>query len=158
MSATDEMPPFYPEHPWDWVFAAAVYDFNFWQENVHQPALLAAQQGFGAPSSSAVPPATEPMTSSGQTSKKKRTRLPSSARIDDRAEDGTFRKNRSGTTLCTDYQDGTCLDRPGRCPKNSELAHQCSKCLGSHPAKSCSGRSTSSSGKGKGSGKTQRKH
>eukprot|EP00971_Amphidinium_carterae_P089205 1765474-Amphidinium_carterae.1 len=23
MTATDEMPPFYPEHSWDWVFAAA---------------------------------------------------------------------------------------------------------------------------------------
>eukprot|EP00971_Amphidinium_carterae_P105572 2090644-Amphidinium_carterae.1 len=26
MLATDKMPKYYPDQPWDWVFAAAVYD------------------------------------------------------------------------------------------------------------------------------------
>eukprot|EP00971_Amphidinium_carterae_P182939 3630282-Amphidinium_carterae.1 len=144
MLATDEMPKYYPSQPWDWVFAAAVYDFHFWQENV--PSLLAAQQGFAGTTSNSNQPtggsgqASEPGLSS-QPTRKKRTRLPSSARVDDRTEDGTYRKNRSGTTLCSDYQEGNCVDRPGRCPKNSDWAHQCAKCLGNHPAKSCSGRS-----------------
>eukprot|EP00971_Amphidinium_carterae_P251869 5000773-Amphidinium_carterae.1 len=105
MLATDEMPKYYPSQPWDWVFEAAVYDFHFWQENVHQPSLLAAQQGFAGFRTRIVEPA--------YTQEAHKV-----------TEDGTYRKNRSGTTLCSDYQEGNCVDRPGRCPKNSERAHQ----------------------------------
>jgi len=44
--------------------------------------------------------------------------------------DGAYTTNRSGRTICPDFDSGTCPVKSPFCPKG---AHQCSRCLGSHP-------------------------
>eukprot|EP00971_Amphidinium_carterae_P241519 4795417-Amphidinium_carterae.1 len=46
--------------------------------------------------------------------------------------DGTFVTKRSGAKLCRAWQQGTCrVGKPGVCPVDPNLCHQCAKCLSS---------------------------
>ena len=77
------------------------------------------------------------------------------ARQDQRDGGGNFLVNRRGVKLCPGFQDGTCNERDNfnQCLKDSNLRHQCSRCLSqNHGASSpgCPGIPTPQPGKGKG--------
>jgi len=53
---------------------------------------------------------------------------------------GNFVANHGGTPLCFAYQTGECtevtmVNNVPRCSCDTSRAHQCARCLGSHPAK-----------------------
>ena len=76
--------------------------------------------------------------------------------------DGKYQLNRTGYRLCSEYQEGNCTGTVGGtwCPRSPDLAHQCARCLGSHPMSRCPhdappsvGLGANRKGKGKGKGK-----
>eukprot|EP00971_Amphidinium_carterae_P260288 5164261-Amphidinium_carterae.1 len=104
-AATEDLPAYDAAFPWEWVFAAAVTDRDYWQSEVHGPVLLATSQGFAtAPqvetastaSGSQQPPRPAPLA-------RKRTRPNSSERMHHLDNEGMFISNRAGSVLCRDY-------------------------------------------------------
>ena len=53
--------------------------------------------------------------------------------------DGNYRSNRTGHKLCAKFNTGECTQtiNGSWCAVDPNLAHQCSRCLGAHPMKSC---------------------
>ena len=77
--------------------------------------------------------------------------------------DGVYRSNRTGYQLCTEFNSGSCTNtiQGSWCGVHNSLAHQCSRCLGTHSLQSCPRKESPKVGwlqgdrpkKGKGKGK-----
>ena len=154
---------FRPAAPWDMVFQEAVRDRDFWDEEVREKCVffmssiktvselqddetnvsLPAPARFQTPEKQQQP---SRMQSTGQPSAKRQKNQQSKEFPDLSQKDssGNFTHNRRGNELCNRFNGGDCNAMP--CPNN--YRHQCSKCLGQHPASQCGGQS-----KGKGKGK-----
>jgi hypothetical protein len=110
--------------PWNSVFAAAINDRDFWDDEVKSPCLLYLTQvqsaaevmddGTTQPDLATTSPAPRPKrqkTGGGAP----QTSQPSP-------------KNRASRTICTDYTGGNCS-----LGRSCEYAHQCNICLDTHP-------------------------
>eukprot|EP00971_Amphidinium_carterae_P168418 3336936-Amphidinium_carterae.2 len=151
--ASEDLPAWDVATPWEWVFAASVNDRAFWHDEPDAPVLLATSQGFGHAGNSAsdhaatMDVATPPVSAK----RKRQSSKPQSAdRYHQVDEQGNYELNRRGTPI---YNKGECSGGTGPCPRNSERVHQCSKCLGNHPATRCTAQPKPPASKGKGKGK-----
>ena len=161
--------------PWNMAMQVMCNDDKFWGQEFVEPALivlseaknvgavtsddakvqgakLAKEQASSAAALSAPPP--EPTV---------RPRNPNrTGRIHDMV-DGAYRSNRTGYQLCADFNAGTCTNtvQGSWCGSNNSLAHQCSRCLGTHSLQNCPHKESPKVGwlnsdrskKGKGKGK-----
>jgi hypothetical protein len=110
--------------PWNSVFAAAINDRDFWDDEVKSPCLLYLTQvqtasevmddGTAQPDLSPSSPAPRP---------KKQKTGGGSPQLSQPSP-----KNRASRTICTNYTSGSCT--MGR---SCEFAHQCNICLDTHP-------------------------
>ena len=78
-------------------------------------------------------------------------------------EDGKYTSNRTGFKLCEGFQSGECsLTTSGIwCAQQWDTVHQCNRCLGNPPSKTCPHKDVHVPGfvkrdKGKGQGKTKK--
>ncbi len=155
--------PYDPQMPWDHVLRSVGDEFAFWKKELEDPAMMilmrakssseevsgeapvarTAADHISTPQSSA----SAPHVAGPPTAKKRRRPSPGqfnqSERVYNRGPDGNWTTNRRGAPLCSKFQLGECTVLP--CPVNARNAHQCARCLGSHPAKDCQA-STSSKG------------
>eukprot|EP00971_Amphidinium_carterae_P327927 6459528-Amphidinium_carterae.2 len=150
--ATDELPTYDPEYPWEWVWSAAVVDRSFWHEELEGPVLEARSQGLLAVQTAAG--SDTPYMAPHPPPSKKRPAPRSIERQHKLNAEGLFEVNRKGSVLCTEYNSGGCNQRPGRCPQGNKV-HQCARCLGDHPSVTCHSKPrppTLPKGRGKGRG------
>jgi hypothetical protein len=121
--------------PWDWVWAEACKDLEFWRVELEEPALLAlTRSARSAPASMSVagPQPGKRLAMEGNGPALKIARV--------HAVDGNnFKANRKGRNLCMAFNRGECTQGTGTsCPRDSGLAHQCSRCLdATHGANAC---------------------
>eukprot|EP00971_Amphidinium_carterae_P342346 6481626-Amphidinium_carterae.1 len=144
LGPTDQLPQFSAERPWEWTFAQAVVEDQWWRRQIedHVWAMRQKRSSFDADLGQ--------VPENSNKRKKDRARPVSQDRLHEVSQDGTFKANRQGTLLCAEYQVGNCSQRPGRCPKNRKLVHQCNKCLQNHPGQGCTATPKQPGGKGKG--------
>ena len=150
--------------PWDWVWAEAVKDLEFWRIELEEPALLALVRGQRSSSSSSGP--SFPSVKRGAAAE---LGPPAKVARQHSVDGNIFVANRSGKRLCEDYNRGTCpssATNSSVCPKSPYSVHQCSRCLDvKHTLVNClrsdfpatkPGGKGKAKGKGKGSGKKNR--
>lgn len=122
--------------PWGACFTAATKDSDFWSKELITPATLwlsthkkraTGEEDVAGPDV-------------GNNQKKKKARASRRYSGDDKSKQdssGHYTHNRKGVEICRAYGEGKCgsLAAQGKC-KNGR-SHQCSLCLGPHPAQSC---------------------
>ena len=139
---------FHPDRPWDYVFAAALKDTQWWLDELELPLIhhskksIAEEVDGDAPINgrqsgkggglkrnltSAAPPPDPNGYSAGTRVKKPREPVQKQHNV----KDGQYTTSRNGTKLCWGFNAGTCLQADGqhRCAKNPQFLHICSKCL-----------------------------
>jgi len=152
-----------PDMPWEFVYRQATEDFAYWNREFESDALLIRAHidntqshlgpdigsltdvskrggsggGGGSSSSAAWEPPPQAERSKGAKGKKGDKQGKNGPRFDSQ---GNFVTNRGGTPLCFAYQTGECtevtmVNNVPRCSRDTSRAHQCARCLGSHPAK-----------------------
>lgn len=137
--------------PWNLVLQRAIALESYWREEVVEPAMMVLTKVSGltdvvegdarirpeasapkaessAPSRMAQPPPQQSKLRPRNTNRTGRTHL---------VEDGKYVANRTGYKVCDDYNQGRCQQQTGWCPTAWDQVHQCSKCLGQHPAVKC---------------------
>ena len=139
--------------PWDWVWAEAAKDLEFWRIELEEPALLmltrARSSAPSGPFAAAGPAKRYALDDAGPAAKAQRFH---------NVDGNIFKANRRGKRLCEEFNRGNCPSQPNvdTCPKNSGFMHQCSRCLGlSHGLSNCP-RSDHPALKAKGSGKSDK--
>jgi hypothetical protein len=168
---------FKPDRPWDYVWSAAVADSGFWKEELEEVALLLINRKIPGKASEDAAIATNNLISEvargselrdyqqqgghGQPPAK---RAKKEKNAGHHIENGLYTANRASRSLCPEYNEGTCRNtvRGMFCGKNTDMVHQCNKCLGNHPGHGCqktehqaparhrSGKGKSKKGSGKG--------
>lgn len=120
--------------PWDWVFAEATKDAQFWHVELEEPALLMlnrtkrANEMLGDEAPVGAPPTGGKRPGGGREGETPpKTKRPNTERVHN-VEGNNFTTNRRGIKLCASFQEGTCETQNGKCP-NGAGAHQCSRCL-----------------------------
>eukprot|EP00971_Amphidinium_carterae_P116989 2316868-Amphidinium_carterae.1 len=113
---TDQLPQFSDERPWEWTFAQAVLEDQWWRRQIEDHVWASRQKR----TSSEADLSTMSENNSAK-KKRERARPVSQDRIHNVTHDGLFKANRQGSLLCSDYQIGNCSQRPGRCPKDRKL-------------------------------------
>ena len=166
---------FDPAVPWEWVFRQTAEDAQFWRRELEEPALLIKTRVERLGSALQDDAPLQPNAGSSQRSGSASTAPPPKrhkAQADRDAPrfhrvdtEGYFTHNRRGVKLCISFQKGECstsTSGSGRCPRDADLVHQCSKCLFlGHGRSQCVAsqvsrdNTTPRKGKGKGKGKYQ---
>ena len=181
--ATGSTTPFDPSRPWNYAFKMLSERDKFWNSEFSEPALVVlANRQFlpqvlsdDAPTGKSVhdqlPRLQAPSSQApGGLPEDKPPRPRNQARSGryHETKDGLYTLNRTGYKLCEQFQKGECNESiyGSWCPKHRDLAHQCVRCLGTHPLNKCPYtempevnhiNKSSSSGKGKGKGKGKAK-
>eukprot|EP00971_Amphidinium_carterae_P000382 8156-Amphidinium_carterae.2 len=143
--ATEDLPIFMPDQPWDYVFAAAATSeledaINLINLRLNTPQTAARVSKDGSED--------EPPT------KRSSNRPVSADRVHQLDDDGNFAANRRRMALCSAYQKDECSSKhPDRCPIDPGKAHECSKCLGLHAAMHCTAKEAPKPPGGKGKSK-----
>ena len=166
--------------PWNGAWLKAANHESFWREEVIEPAMLILTKVAGlndmVEGDAAVKGASVPqnprdtqmgpsrMATTPASSVQPRTRKENRSGRIHQVEEGKYTKNRTGYRLCDGFQTGDCQQTSNGiwCPQQWDVVHQCSKCLGNHPAKSCHHKDLQVPGfvkkaeKGKGRGKSKK--
>ena len=171
---------FDPLRPWNTAWQKATNHEAFWREEVIEPGMLILTKVVGlndmvegdatikGAAASSHPRETQPAparmasnqrqpsSSAARTRPRKSNR---SGRVH-QIEDGKYTLNRTGFKLCEGYQSGECSETTSGiwCAQQWDTVHQCNRCLGNHPSKSCPHKDVQVPGfvkrdKGKGSAK-----
>ena len=137
--------------PWNLVFRKVVSDESYWRDQVQEPALLVLTkiaglnevvEGDAMPQPSASHPR-EAIPSAGRMANQPQLqiRLRNNNRTGrhHQIESGKYTANRTGYSICSAYNSGECKDtiQGVWCAKSHNMAHQCDRCLGSHPSTRC---------------------
>jgi len=183
--------PFDPLSPWEYLWTEACRDNQFWLDELQENSMLVltrtaslasmvdsstaiVHSGANTNSArqhapSALPPLPPPAHGRiGKNPARQSANRP--ARTAHNVANGLYTSNRRHIPICPGWQDGSCTShdpRTNRCSVNSELVHQCAKCLSSaHGANVGTGCNASPppvasarvqpKGGGKGGGKQQR--
>ena len=153
-----------PARPWSYVWGKAIEDLEFWREEVVETAFLIltritntaeavegdATTSQPGPHPRETTPAPWRMASAANTASAASTEQPPAApewrtrkasrtgRFNNVA-DGKYLTNRTGYSLCADFNKGTCTDVTQGiwCQRSWDSVHQCERCLGSHAASKC---------------------
>ena len=179
--------------PWDWVWREAIGDAEqtkYWTPMFREAANLICSVAINeqdvldddAPIDRPGRAAASPPPRRGRERSRKRDRsrnnrddYPSkrqrsgAQRVHKVGPDGLLVMNRQGIELCKGFQCGKCNEPAvrGRCPQNTNKAHNCAKCLDQdhgadecertvkEPSSSSSGRGRGGKGKGKGRGRSR---
>ena len=175
--------PFEPSRPWNYAFKMLSERDKFWNSEFSEPALVVlANKQFlpqvlsdDAPTGKSVhdqlPRLQAPSSQApGGLPEDKPPRPRNQARSGryHETKDGLYILNRTGYKLCEQFQKGECNESVygSWCPKHRDMAHQCTRCLGTHPVNKCPYtempevnhiNKSGSSGKGKGKGKGKAK-
>ena len=165
--------PYDDNRPWNYTLQTVANDDKYWSHEFVEPALiiLADAKGLKTLTSDDAKVAT---TSSGSrqtgTGADQLTEAPAikprnpnrTGRVHDVVE-GAYRSNRTGYRLCAEFNQGNCTNmvQGSWCGNDSTQAHQCSRCLGTHPVIRCHHQETPAvgwvkRGQGKGKGKSKR--
>ena len=139
--------------PWNLVFRRVITDETFWRDQVVEPALLVLTRvagigevvhgdaGVGHGNIAAGPRETEPRPARMSQQQQQGIRPRNSNRTGrfHQTEAGKYTANRTGYGVCSAYNSGECEDAVNGhwCPRSSNAVHQCSRCLGAHPATRC---------------------
>ena len=118
-----------PTRPWDWVWSEVVKDSDFWRVELEEPALMAltrASRSAPASSNLASAPSAKRLAPEGLSTVMKVAKM-------HEVDGNTFKTNRKGMKLCEGFNKGDCPHNPRStvCPRDSDAAHQCSRCLDS---------------------------
>ena len=182
-----KVPGYDPSRPWNLVYQRAINDETYWREEVVEPSLLvltkvsgisdvtdgdakvrqdAASHHAASPREVGVTPSRMNAGHPSASAPKVRPRNTNRTGRHHSVQDGKYTANRTGYLLCGGaYNEGRCegAQPGGWCPQNWDTVHQCSKCLGQHPASRCPHESMpqpnflKNRGKGRGGGKGGRK-
>ena len=127
---------FTQSRPWDWVFAEAVRDAQFWHVELEEPSLLLINRArvpkdlVGGEAPVAISVAKGPGTENGGEHKQKKATPERVHNVNGNA----FISNRRGIKLCEAFQDNACVSAPGsnNCPKGQGRVRHCARCLDFH--------------------------
>jgi len=139
-----------PNRPWIYCFEQLVADNTFWEDQFLNPAIMikakiteqsrfidddahiegsSGARSSGLQSRDAAPPPSqrERATPKRRSDKQKQNNV----------SNGVYTTNRTGTKLCTKFNEGTCTDlvavgQSCLCPLDKRSVHQCAKCLSPH--------------------------
>ena len=139
--------PFDAKRPWNEALRVLADRDKFWAEEFMEPALIvmtdrSALRSLVSDDARAGKGGNEPIDHKlpveDPSSKVRPRNTNRTGRYHEVAE-GKYLKNRTGYGLCSGYQDGSCNDtvQGGWCGRSRDLAHQCSRCLDSHPLHKC---------------------
>ena len=138
--------------PWNHTLYKVANDDRFWQQEFVEPAMLVISDHSGRGSQSVTDDdartsqkdGSNTAASSVQPDKAvspslRTTRNPNRTGRVHNFSEGAYKTNRTGYPLCAGFNDGTCANTVlgSWCGANRDQAHQCSRCLGSHPVTRC---------------------
>ena len=146
---------FSPASPWSDVFTEVAADDRYWNDEVVEPALMVltdsgslrdlvsgdartGRQGVDDASRGILAAAAGPQSDGSAPVNPKPRKQNRTGRLHDLHE-GAYRCNRTGYQLCPGFQDDSCPHTVSGnwCGQDSTKAHQCTRCLGSHPRCKC---------------------
>ena len=160
--------------PWNLAMQAICNDDKFWGQEFVEPALIVLSEAKNVGSvtsddakvSGAKPGKDQPSATTALSIPPEPTVRPRYANRTGRVHDmvdGLYRSNRTGFQLCSEFNSGACTNtiQGSWCGVQNSLAHQCSRCLGTHTLQNCPHKETPKVGwvqgdrakKGKGKGK-----
>ena len=136
--------PYNENRPWNYALSCVANDDRFWSHEFIEPAMIILSDGKGVKTAveddAKVAPHSDKqaalMASAPSTVRPRNSNR--TGRVHDLV-DGSYRSNRTGHQLCTDYNSGKCTNtvQGTWCGSHPNRAHQCSRCLGTHPLTSC---------------------
>lgn len=143
--------PYDDSRPWNFTLHTLANDDKFWAHEFVEPALIVLADAKGAApvtsDDARIAGSKQPKNDGAGSSAHNpagdlvsvRPRNPNrTGRVHDMV-DGMYRSNRTGYHLCADFNSEKCNNttQGSWCGNNPSLAHQCSRCLGSHPVTKC---------------------
>ena len=147
-----------PKRPWNYTWAMGQEDATWWGKEFNEPAMMlmartasiaavvtqdAPVQGSITQSAHIAPPlvvGNESLAGGGPRSNPPAKRKVPPVPKFNGGGGGTHATNKSGHSLCSDFQMGACglAVGSGICPKDRSLRHQCNKCLSqTHGGNAC---------------------
>eukprot|EP00435_Cladocopium_sp_Y103_P033066 s206_g8.t1 len=152
-----KVPGYDAKKPWNLAYQRGTNMEAYWREEVIEPAMMVLTKvsGLGEvlegdarvrPQSSPSASAREPSASAPArliqhqaAAPKLRPRSTNRTGRHHSVQDGKYTGNRTGYPICSSYNEGRCeTTAPGGwCPSTWDTVHQCSRCLGQHPAARC---------------------
>ena len=164
-----------PDRPWNLSLSCVAKDDRFWAHEFIEPAMIILSEGKGVR-----PPLDEDARVSPQHDKSRSVSAAAAGAVRPRNHnrtgrvhdlvDGQYRSNRTGHQLCADYNAGKCTStvQGSWCGTHQNKAHQCARCLGTHPLTTCPHteppqpgwikNAERSKGKGRGKGRGRGRH
>ena len=151
--AAGKTTPYEPNRPWNHTLYKVANDEKFWQHKFVEPAMLVINDGSGRGSqavtgddartaakdgNNVAADSVHPDKSSAASFKTTTRNSNRTGRVHNFA-DGAYKSNRTGYPLCSAFNEGSCTStvQGSWCGTNRDHAHQCSRCLGSHPVTRC---------------------
>lgn len=155
-----KVPGYDAKRPWNLAYQRAMNQESYWREEVIEPAMMVLTKVSGMTdildgdakvkpdnmAQAATPMAREPSASAPSrmlnaqlSAPKMRPRNSNRTGRHHSVEDGKYLLNRTGYSLCGAFNEGKCqsTNPGGWCPTSWDTVHQCSRCLGQHPAVRC---------------------
>jgi len=164
-----------PDRPWNLSLSCVAKDDRFWAHEFIEPAMIILSEGKGVR-----PPLDEDARVSPQHDKSRSVSAAAAGAVRPRNHnrtgrvhdlvDGQYRSNRTGHQLRADYNAGKCTStvQGSWCGTHQNKAHQCARCLGTHPLTTCPHteppqpgwikNAERSKGKGRGKGRGRGRH
>ena len=130
--------------PWNLSLSCVAKDDRFWSHEFIEPAMIILSEGKGVK-----PLIDEDAKVASQTEKSRSVSATAASAVRPRNQnrtgrvhdlvDGQYRSNRTGHPFCSDYNSGKCTStvQGSWCGVHQSKAHQCARCLGTHPMTSC---------------------